>query len=96
MDYRKNKIGKIKSYDYKYGVGSVIDSQNTYIFTINDIKEDILPGDLVRFRGEKINDEYKASFIKKINNIDEENDNCEIIQAKKYYSNNMKENDSNN
>lgn len=78
------KIGKIKEYDSKYGVGSVVDSTNTYSFTINDIKEPINVGDIVRFRSEIINNQCKAFFIKKVNDINEIDNKIKIIPAKKY------------
>lgn len=83
MDCNIIKIGKIKDFDSKYGVGSVVDSDNTYIFTINDIKEPVQAGDVVRFRAEVINNQYKASFIKKVDNDGFDN-KIKIIQGKKY------------
>jgi hypothetical protein len=69
MSYNKIYLGKIRTIDYMLGVGEVVTSDGDFMFTIDDIstKEELHPGDLVKFRGEKIHDIQKAYFVSKIN-----------------------------
>ena len=80
-----NKIGKIKSINNEFGVGEIVDTETIYLFTINDIKEDINVGDLVKFRAENINNENKAFFINKIDENYKLNDS--YIKSKIYNKN---------
>ena len=67
MDYDNiNKIGKIKEINKEFGVGEIVTIDDVYLFTINDIKEDINVGDIVKFRGEDVNEEKRAFFVNKI------------------------------
>lgn len=67
MDYDNiNKIGKIKTIDKEYGVGEIVAIDDLYLFTVNDIKEDLNVGDIVKFRGEEVNEEKRAFFVDKI------------------------------
>lgn len=69
MDYNNAKvlIGKIIEYD-NY-VGSIAAKDGIYLFTQEDIVdgEELLLKDLVIFRGEDIQNQKKAYFIKKLN-----------------------------
>ena len=69
MSYNKIALGKIRTIDYTLGVGEVVTSDGIFMFTIDDIstKEELHPGDLVKFRAEKIHDIQKAYFVSKIN-----------------------------
>ena len=67
MDYNKINVGKIRSFDEETGVGEIVTSTNTFMFTLESLKTpDIKEGDLVKFRGELINDTNKAFFVTKI------------------------------
>jgi hypothetical protein len=67
MEYNKINVGKIRSFNEETGVGEIVTSSNTYMFTLNDLKTpNIEEGDLVKFRGELINDTNKAFFVTKI------------------------------
>ena len=76
MEYNDiNKIGKVTDYDKYFGVGEIASINDIYMFTINDIKEEIYKGDLVRFRGEEVNDGVKrAFFVKKVELTDDMKD----------------------
>ena len=82
MDYNNvNKIGKIKELNKEFGIGKIVSTDDIYLFTINDIKENLNIGDLVRFRGEEVNEEKRAFFITKVNN-DYILNNNNIIKSK--------------
>ena len=63
------KTGKIYKILKENGVGYIVDDSNMYLFTVNDSKEfELLEvGDIVRFRAEKVNNEFRAFFVKKKN-----------------------------
>ena len=63
------KTGKIYKILKENGVGYIVDDSNMYLFTMNDSKEfELLNiGDIVRFRAEKVNNEFRAFFVKKQN-----------------------------
>lgn len=84
MDYNTNinKIGRVKEINKELGVGKIIDIDNIYLFTINDIKEDINVGDIVKFRGENVKNTKKAFFVNKITEDYEIKDN--YIKSKIY------------
>lgn len=83
MDYNNvDKIGKIKEFNKKFGVGEIVSIDGVYKFTINDINEELNPLDIVKFRGEVVNDVKRAFFVKKIEN-DYELKN-RIIKSKLY------------
>ncbi len=85
MNQESYKIGKIKN--YQNGAGEIVTQDDTYLFTINDIKDDnISNGDLVKFRAEKVHDNCRAFFVKKINENFELKKNT--IKSKIYRKNN--------
>ena len=65
MDYNVITIGKIREIDYSKGVGEIVTVDKIYQFTVNDSSSfnDLKKGDLVRFRGEKVNNIDKAFFV---------------------------------
>lgn len=69
MDYNNAKVllGKIVEYDNF--VGKIISKEGIYMYTEEDIVEgqEIKLNDLVIFRGEEIQNQKKAYFVKKIN-----------------------------
>lgn len=67
MDYKGvSKIGRVKELNKGFGVGKIVAVDDTYLFTINDFKEEINIGDIVKFRAETINKEKRAYFVSKI------------------------------
>lgn len=67
MDYKGvSKIGRVKELNKGFGVGKIVAVDGTYLFTINDFKEEINIGDIVKFRAETINKEKRAYFVSKI------------------------------
>lgn len=67
MDYKGvSKIGRVKELNKGFGVGKIVAVDDTYLFTINDFKEEINIGDIVKFRAETINKENRAYFVSKI------------------------------
>lgn len=68
MDYNKTivTVGKIRSYN---GItGEIVSKEGVYIFTEDNILEgeNILPNDIVVFRGEPVQDVRVAYFVKKV------------------------------
>ena len=67
MNLDEIKIGKIKNMDKQNGVGEIVTIDDIYTFTIDNLKDkNVENGDLVKFRGEKINDKNMAFFVNKI------------------------------
>ena len=86
MNYKGvSKIGRVKELNKGFGVGKIVAVDDTYLFTINDFKEEINVGDIVKFRGEQVNKENRAYFVSKIDKNYEINNN--IIKSKKYNNN---------
>ena len=69
MDYNKTKvsIGKVRSYNNS--IGDIISKEGVYLFTQEELEENesININDIVLFRGEEIQNQKKAFFIKKLN-----------------------------
>jgi hypothetical protein len=69
MDYNKTtiSIGKIKSYDQ--ATGEIVSQEGIFLFTKEDISDEELINinDMVLFRGEEIQGQKKAFFIRKLN-----------------------------
>jgi hypothetical protein len=69
MDYNKTTItiGKIKSYDQ--ATGEIVSQEGIFLFTKEDISEEELINinDMVLFRGEEIQGQKKAFFIRHLN-----------------------------
>ena len=86
MELNKATIGKVKEYDKKHGVGKIISIQNIYMFTNDDVYEEIDKGDLVKFRAELVHGKPKAFFIHKYELIDDMGG--KIAKSKIYKSNN--------
>jgi hypothetical protein len=64
MEVGKNIIGKVGAYNQDKGVGKIVTDNNTYLFLVDDlIDKDIKRGDFVKFRAEKVRDEYRAFFV---------------------------------
>ncbi len=86
MEQDKSTLGKVKDLDIKKGVGTIVSSIDSYMFTINDINNnDISVDDYVKFRAEKVHNQNRAFFVKKYN----ENDDLygKITKSKIYKSN---------
>ena len=67
MEYNKINVGKIRSFDEETGVGEIVTSSTTYMFTQDDMRTPGLEeGDYVKFRAELINNINKAFFVTKI------------------------------
>ena len=59
MEY---EIGKVVEYD---GIKGTLVTLNTkYMFLSDDVNEEINVGDLVKFRGEEVQDTNRAYFVK--------------------------------
>ena len=86
MAYNETVIGKIRSIDYNKGVGEIVSSNNTFMFTIDDLStnDKYNEGDLVKFRAELVQDTPKAYFINKIT-PEEIKDNYNILRSKTYH-----------
>lgn len=69
MEYNNVKIsvGKIRSYDQT--TGSIVSQDGNFIFTKEAIveNEELNPNDMVLFRGEEVQGQKKAFFIRKLN-----------------------------
>ena len=66
MELNKNAIGKVAYYNQEKGVGRIITNEHTFMFILDDLLDkDVNRGDLVKFRAEKVNNEYRAFFISK-------------------------------
>lgn len=77
MDYNNATvtIGKVKSYNEC--VGDIVAKEGIFMFTKEDIveEESIVISDMVIFRGEEVQGQKKAFFIRKLNpskNIDDQ------------------------
>lgn len=77
MDYNNATvtIGKVKSYNEC--VGDIVAKEGIFMFTKEDIveEESIVINDMVIFRGEEVQGQKKAFFIRKLNpskNIDDQ------------------------
>ncbi len=68
MEY---EIGKVIEYD---GIKGTLVTLNTkYMFLSDDVNEEINVGDLVKFRGEEVQDINRAYFVKKLHLNNEKN-----------------------
>ena len=66
MELDRVTIGRVSQFSNEKGVGKIVTPDNIFMFTIDDLTDDsINNGDLVKFRAEKIHDEYKAFFVSK-------------------------------
>lgn len=69
MDYNNATvtIGKVRTYDEC--VGDIVAKEGTFMFTNEDIaeEENIAINDMVLFRGEEVQGQKKAFFIRKLN-----------------------------
>lgn len=69
MDYNKATIlvGKVRSFDEL--TGEIVSKEGIYLFTQDEISEGevITINDMVLFRGEEVQGQNKAYFIKKLN-----------------------------
>ena len=84
MDYNDiSKIGKIKDIDKDFGVGEIVAANDIYMFTIDDLNDEIKNGDIVKFRSEVVNGKNRAFFINKIDYNYKMKDN--IARGKIYY-----------
>ena len=81
MSFKGIYVGKIKSIDYKTGVGEIVTEKEKYIFLIENFDNSLNVDDIVKFRGEKINDTLRAFFVKKISkeNI---NNNYKVLKSR--------------
>ena len=68
MDYNQIQLGIIRSIDYKKGVGEITTNIQNFMFTIDNIltEEKLFVGDVVRFRGELVQNVPKAFFVDKV------------------------------
>lgn len=67
MGYNRPLIGKIRTYDNNTGLGEIVSSNGVFMFTFNDLKySDIKPGDVVKFRAERVHDVNRAFFVNRI------------------------------
>ena len=69
MEFDRIKIGKVRYYDVLNGIGEIVDTNYSYLFTIDSLEnKKVENGDLVKFRAEIVNDTKRAFFIEKIDN----------------------------
>ena len=69
MDYNKATVlvGKVRNFDET--TGEIVSKEGIYLFTRDEISEGevITINDMVLFRGEEVQSQKKAYFIKKLN-----------------------------
>ena len=91
MDYNNTtiSIGKVRNYDQM--VGDIVSKEGTFLFTKEDIAEEYINvNDLVLFRGEEVQGQKKAFFIRKINPSKDLNEQIYTKRKRRYL---LKEND---
>ena len=84
MSYNEILFGKIRNIDYKQGVGEIVTTSCSYMFTTDCILDDDLNiGDFVKFRAESIHGNNRAYFINKLDLSKNLND-YRVLKSKKY------------
>ena len=70
MDYDEIQIGKVTKYNDLTQLGEIVSKMGAFMFLKSDLileeDEEIQVNDIVRFRGELVQDTNRAFFIKKV------------------------------
>ena len=78
-------IGKIRSINYSSGVGEIVTTNNSYMFTVDCISspDKLLEGDIVKFRAESVHSVNKAYFIDKVD-LNKSLEDYQVLKSKHY------------